>query len=161
MSEYRIKHKPTGLYLKPIDGSSYTNLTTKEFGKIYSNEKAFNYVVGQMYNKGTKKDDCYYGTDWYSGLYAEGKKDKVYIKNKNEFEKEYVTCDCESLPHIFVARDKNGDLYCFPDKPEKDETLGQYKGCGFFIPLIDNEIFKGITWETGPKILILKDVIEC
>ena len=78
-----------------------------------------------------------------------------------EFEKEYVTCDCESLPHIFVARDKNGDLYCFPDKPEKDETLGQYKGCGFFIPLIDNEIFKGITWETGPKILILKDVIEC
>lgn len=162
--KYRIKHKPSGLYVKPIDARSYANLTTKERAKIYDNEKIYSTVVGKMYNRGTKKDDG----SWYSGLYAEGglyadgKKDRVYIKNKNEFVKEYITSAFyESLPHIFVARDKNGELYCFPEKPEKDENLGQYKGCGFFIPLRDNEIFKEITWETGPKILLLKDVVEC
>lgn len=145
--KYRIKHKPSGLYVKPIDVHSDANLVTKEWARIYDSEKIYSTVVGKMYYKG--------------GLRVEGEERIIYIDDRDEFEKEYVSSKTD--PHIFVARDKSGGLFCFPDKPIKDEESGQYKCSeyGLFIPIQDNKIFRSITWETGPKILLLKDVIEC
>lgn len=43
---YRIKHKPTGLYFRPLKGS-YTNLDTK--GKIYDTNYAYNRLIDTEY----------------------------------------------------------------------------------------------------------------
>lgn len=39
---YRLKHKPTGLYFKPLDGGS-SNLSKR--GKIYYNDYAYNQLM--------------------------------------------------------------------------------------------------------------------
>lgn len=72
MKEYIIKHKPTGLYVKPITSNSYVNLTTKDKAKVYDNLKTFNNVVGKLYWKGRKPESTITGY----GLYQEGAQKK-------------------------------------------------------------------------------------
>lgn len=156
-SNYRIKHKPTGLYVKPITSNSYVNLTTKDKAKIYDNPKAFNNVVGRLYWRGRKPET---GDDWYYGLYQEGKKDKIYIETKNEFEIEYIDSKASPDPRLYIARDKSGVLFGFTEEPEKDEENGEWLCSGFFMPLMDNDLYKNVTWESGPSLILINNVIK-
>ena len=159
-NKFRIKHKPTGLYVKPITSNSYVNLTTKDNAKVYDNLKAFNNVVGRLYSKGKKLDLTITSDDWYYGLYKEGSTEKIYIEDKKEFEIEYLDPKNNTEPQLYIARDKSGVLFGFTEEPEKDEETGGWLCSGFFMPLIDNDLYKDVTWESGPNLILINNVIK-
>lgn len=158
MRKYRIKHKPSGYYVKPCTYGHWDNLTTKENAKIYETERAFSIVVGGLYYKGREVEGLA-----YQGLSVEEDgTPSIYVKSRDEFVKEYIDpIDYKSVPHFFIARDKSGILYCYTELPEKNEEAGEYS-CGVCtsIPIEDCDMFKNITWETGPQILVFGEVIK-
>ena len=159
-NEYIIKHKPTGLYVKPITSNSYVNLTTKDKAKVYDNLKTFNNVVGKLYSKGRKPESTITGSEWYYGLYQEGSTEKIYIKNKEEFEIEYLNPKSSTGPRLYIARDKSGVLFGFTEEPEKDEETGSWLCSGFFMPMMDDDLYKNVTWESGPSLILINNVIK-
>ena len=110
---FRIKHKPTGLYFKPLDGGT-SNLSKR--GKIYYNDYAYNqlkktdnYTQGFGYielfvwkSKHKKETDYLFeiGHQIHNGeipgltlQYDKVDKDHVYLRivnNPDDWEKEYL-----------------------------------------------------------------------
>lgn len=66
-----------------------------------------------------------------------------------------------SAKYKWIARDKNGDLFVYVEKPKKHSTIyydeNHYLG-NFRLDLFQ-EIFKGVTWEDGP-IQFRKDILD-
>lgn len=71
---------------------------------------------------------------------------------------------------VWIARDKDGDLYLYSKKPELDNdtfTWGEEDELIFFSPnnrldvscymQIDSDLYPEVTFENSPKELIIKD----
>lgn len=84
--------------------------------------------------------------------------------------------DTTHINSLWVARNKEGDLCLFSKKPHKgytDKPFRELWCCSTIIPFcgysvmgntglacvldLDDSMFPEVTWETGPKELILKE----
>lgn len=70
---------------------------------------------------------------------------------------------------MWIARDKNGELYLYPQKPIKNEEWGVYsentEAEGIFMIgrdvmysfiQLDANLYPEVTWENSPKELVIK-----
>ena len=70
----------------------------------------------------------------------------------------------EDISEGYIARDKNGDLYLYSDKPERSDYrhnvwISKY-GVNYYA--VNNNSFPEVQWETEPKKVqvIIKDINE-
>lgn len=63
----------------------------------------------------------------------------------------------KSLPknYKWIARDKNGSIYVYADKPQRGELVFECQDCSYKLSSCRNislfkHIFKGVTWENSP-----------
>lgn len=59
---------------------------------------------------------------------------------------------------LWVARDKNGELYLYNEKPERYNDSGVWCACGI-CSKSDNNLFPGLTWEDDPIEVEIRPVI--
>lgn len=55
---------------------------------------------------------------------------------------------------MFIARNKNGDLYLFDSKPKRNEKFGFWSCGSNCIKITDNyhkKMFKNLQWKDNPK----------
>ena len=55
---------------------------------------------------------------------------------------------------MFVARNKNRDLYLFKSKPQRNEKFGFWSCGSNYIKITDNyhkKMFKNLQWKDNPK----------
>lgn len=66
-----------------------------------------------------------------------------------------------SAKYKWIARDKNGDLFVYAEKPKKHNTIylnDSHNLCDFRIEPFEG-LFKKVTWEVGP-VQFRKDVLD-
>jgi len=69
-----------------------------------------------------------------------------------------------SAKYKWIARDKNGDLFIYVEKPKKHNTIylndiwASHNLCDFHLEPFE-ELFKKVTWEVGP-VQFRKDVLD-
>lgn len=61
---------------------------------------------------------------------------------------------------LYIARDKNEDLYLYECKPKKNEEFGMFFKNTGKIYNIDDSLFPEITWENSPQQVELKLIEE-
>jgi len=60
---------------------------------------------------------------------------------------------------MWIARDKDGSLWIYEDKPIRDEVkwVCKHKShLGFFSEIVEFPPFSNVTWENSPQELIIK-----
>ena len=59
---------------------------------------------------------------------------------------------------MWIARDRNGELYIYTDKPTKNDKYGYFydEDDGNFDHIWDG-FFPEVTWENSPKELVVKE----
>lgn len=80
---------------------------------------------------------------------------KMYVASKD---REYVESKERGLS-VWIARDKNGELYLYKSKPWrcKEDTNGHFDCDEILLPM-DEDMYPEITWENSPKEFELKAV---
>ena len=63
------------------------------------------------------------------------------------------------MKSIWLARDKNGELWGYLDKPIRGEEIFKIYGEDMGFSIIDN-LFPEITWENSPVEFIKKEMEE-
>ena len=83
------------------------------------------------------------------------------VRNTLKSGKEYVESKERGLS-VWIARDKNGELYLYKSKPWrcKEDTNGHFDCDEILILSMDEDMYPEITWENSPKEFNLKEVEE-
>lgn len=55
---------------------------------------------------------------------------------------------------MWIARDKSGGLYLFPEKPIKDDAYEYYEGDNWY--KIDTGLFPEVTYDNSPQQVEIK-----
>lgn len=63
---------------------------------------------------------------------------------------------------IWIARDKNGELWFFEEKPKRNEEVGYFKCVEGECEELgtDADWFPEVTWENSPIELVIKEKAE-
>lgn len=57
---------------------------------------------------------------------------------------------------LYIARDKDGDLFLYNKKPRQLPDIFISEELGFHVIIIDSELFPEVTWENSPQQVELK-----
>lgn len=60
---------------------------------------------------------------------------------------------------LWIARDKNEELYLWTEEPYREINNGCFNGCGYWYD-ISAELFPEVTWENSPQIVEFKLVCK-
>ncbi len=84
--------------------------------------------------------------------------DESIVRNILKSGEEYVASKERGLT-VWIARDKNGELYLYKSKPWrcKEDTNGHFDCDEILLPM-DEDMYPEITWENSPKKFELKAV---
>lgn len=72
--------------------------------------------------------------------------DRAYALGKQEIKQE---TDADTVIHGWVARDNNGKLYIYSDKPERYNKGFRWVLGSAFLPL-PSDLFPDLTWDDDP-----------
>lgn len=61
---------------------------------------------------------------------------------------------------MYLARDKNGDLFLYGLEPEKLEARGMFMSNGY-VDKLNNLLFSNVTWENSPVFYDENKLITC
>jgi hypothetical protein len=56
--------------------------------------------------------------------------------------------------YFFIARDRDGSLFLYNDKPIRQSDYGTWTSCDFF--KMDDKLFPEITWQDEPQQVTVK-----
>ena len=106
---------------------------------------------------GNKIDDCII---WIVLDDAIKRYNDSLVRNTLKSGEEHVASKERGLS-VWIARDKNGELYLYKSKPWrcKEDTNGHFDCDEILLPM-DEDMYPEITWENSPKEFNLKEVEE-
>lgn len=58
---------------------------------------------------------------------------------------------------MWIARDRNGCLFVYDKKPQRNTAIGFFYSDTMNIDAISNDFFPEVTWENSPKELVVKE----